>query len=170
MVLASPTKNKQIEKPKPPVEKVAIPRPEPKKDLIKKTIGHNKPEPRVEPEKVDLAKVEKVIDEISEQTSNNIEDVAITPPNIDDASQLNNIPPSYPRLSKRRREEGLVILELLVLEDGSVAEIIVETSSGFPRLDKAALIAVSKWRYTPATRHGETIAYRYKQPIEFAMK
>ena len=172
VVLSSPVRNKPIEKPKPPIEKIIVPqpKPEPKKDLVKKAIEHNKPEPRVEPETVDLAPAEEVIDEMPEPVLNDFEDVAITPPNIDDASQLNNIPPSYPRLSKRLREEGLVILELLVLEDGSVAEIVVKTSSGFPRLDKAALAAVSKWRYTPATRQGESIAYRYEQPIEFAMK
>tara|TARA_R110002111_G_scaffold115634_2_gene176588 strand:+ start:417 stop:1055 length:639 start_codon:yes stop_codon:yes gene_type:complete len=170
VVLASPAKKKLIKEPKPQVEKVVAPRTKVKKKPIKKNFKPNKTELRVAPETVDLAPAEEVIDEMPEPVLNDFEDVAITPPNIDDASQLNNIPPSYPRLSKRLREEGLVILELLVLVDGSVAEITVKTSSGFLRLDKAALAAVSKWRYTPATRQGEIIAYRYEQPIEFSMK
>lgn len=87
-----------------------------------------------------------------------------------DAESANNPPPTYPRLSRRLREEGTVMLELLVLEDGSVTELIVKTSSGYPRLDKAAVKAVSKWRYVPASRGGETIAFRYQQPVQFSMR
>lgn len=184
IVLAPPAQIKKAEEAMLTVEKPVVSRPVTKKKLAEKAVGYNKPEPNVEPETEDLAQVKefiakpdrtKSIDKTLKKTDsnnadNNIEDVAITPPNIDDATLLNNRPPSYPRLSKRRREEGLVILELLVLADGSVAGVTVKTSSGFPRLDKAALVAVSKWHYTPATRNGEAVAYRYEQPIEFAMK
>ena len=62
----------------------------------------------------------------------------VTPPHMD-ATRLRNPLPVYPSISRRRREEGTVLLDLLVLADGSVSEVSIHTSSGFPRLDKAAL-------------------------------
>lgn len=62
-----------------------------------------------------------------------------------------------------------MLLEMLVLPDGSVAELRVKTSSGFERLDQAALDAVKSWRFLPARRGGEAIAYRYVQPIAFSL-
>jgi protein TonB len=77
--------------------------------------------------------------------------------------------PTYPRRSRRLREQGTVLLEMLVLADGRVTELRVNTSSGFERLDQAALDAVQSWRFLPAQRGGEAIAYRYLQPIEFLL-
>lgn len=86
-----------------------------------------------------------------------------------DASQLKNPAPQYPSLSRRLREQGKVLLELLILANGSVGEVRVKTSSGYKRLDKAALDAVKVWRYVPAKRGGLAIPYRYLQPIEFSL-
>jgi len=186
IVLAPPPM--KVDKPskiKPPVkEQVAI-KPEQKKQIVQKPVKRPKPKsvPAVEtkiPDKV----VEKVpetpepiqdIEEIVEDTpqtqpEHTVVEGEMVPPHIDDAVRMNNLSPRYPRLSKRLREEGLVILDLWVLADGSVADINVKTSSGYPRLDNAALEAVKMWRYKPATQSGEAIAFRYEQPVEFAMK
>lgn len=92
----------------------------------------------------------------------------VVPPRVD-ASQLSNPAPVYPPLSRRLREEGTVFLELMVEPDGSVSQVAVKTSSGFPRLDASALSAVKHWRYVPAKRGGVPIAFRYVQPIEFSL-
>ncbi len=60
--------------------------------------------------------------------------------------------PPYPAASIRFGEEGTVTIELLVGIDGRVRESRVLRSSGFPRLDGAALEeALRKWRLKPAT-------------------
>lgn len=92
----------------------------------------------------------------------------VQPPRID-AKQRNNPAPAYPPLSKRRGEEGVVILELLITAEGRVSDLKVSQSSGFPRLDQAALDAVERWRYEPARRNGVAIEYRYLQPVRFAL-
>lgn len=92
----------------------------------------------------------------------------VTPPRVD-ASQLKNPAPPYPSLSRRLREEGTVVLELLILADGTVGEIRVQTSSGYPRLDQSALETVRHWRFIPARRGNESIAYTYLQPLEFSL-
>lgn len=92
----------------------------------------------------------------------------VTPPQ-EDAHQLNNPRPAYPSLSRRLREQGTVLLEVLILADGSVGEVRIKESSGYARLDQTALRAVKQWRYLPARRGTEAIDYWYLQPIEFAL-
>jgi len=92
----------------------------------------------------------------------------VVPPRVD-AYQHNNPPPKYPRLSKRLREEGTVLVQLLINKNGTVNEVEIKVSSGYPRLDKAAMKAVKQWRYTPASQGNKTIAYRYEQPVHFSM-
>jgi TonB family protein len=65
-----------------------------------------------------------------------------------------NPKPVYPRLAIRQQLEGTVILTIDVLPSGKVANISVETGSGFSLLDRAAIKAVSQWRFTPAHRAG----------------
>ncbi|MBU1311336.1 MAG: energy transducer TonB [Gammaproteobacteria bacterium] len=85
------------------------------------------------------------------------------------ASAHFNAPPHYPQLSRKLREQGTVVLELTVLASGKVADVRVQQSSGYARLDKAALLAVKHWRYQPAQRAGKAIDYRYRQRLEFSL-
>jgi periplasmic protein TonB len=87
-----------------------------------------------------------------------------------DAEQLNNPAPVYPVLSRRAREQGVVILEILVLADGSVGEIGITKSSGYTKLDRAAIEAVRQWRFVAARRGNQAIDFRYELPIEFSLK
>jgi protein TonB len=80
-----------------------------------------------------------------------------------------NAPPVYPQLSRKLREQGTVVLELTVLVNGTVADVIVLQSSGYPRLDQAALSAVQHWRYQAARRAETAIDYRYRQRVAFSL-
>lgn len=79
-------------------------------------------------------------------------------------------PPRYPIESRRRKEQGTVVLSLLLGLDGSVAQISLAHSSGFERLDKAALEAVRKWRWSPTVRNGEPVQVRGTVDIPFILK
>lgn len=63
----------------------------------------------------------------------------------------NRVEPTYPSSSRRAGEEGTVRLKVLVDEKGRPREVAVATSSGFARLDQAAMEAVRKWRFVAAT-------------------
>ncbi len=80
-----------------------------------------------------------------------------------------NAPPVYPQLSRKLREQGTVVLELTVLKNGAVADVALLHSSGYPRLDQAALAAVQQWRYQAARRGNAAIEYRYRQRVEFSL-
>ncbi len=92
----------------------------------------------------------------------------VQPPRAD-AGQLNNPAPIYPSMSRRLREEGIVVLEILIKADGTVGEIKIKNSSGFKRLDETAVKAVKRWRYQPATQGGKSIDFWYEQPLEFSL-
>jgi protein TonB len=63
-----------------------------------------------------------------------------------DGDLLKRVSPRYPMVSRRRGEEGEVVL-LAEVSDGRVVDIRVERSSGHDRLDGAAVRAVKGWRF-----------------------
>lgn len=96
------------------------------------------------------------------------ESLPVTPPRSD-AAHLSNPAPAYPPLSRRMGEQGRVLFDVFILADGSVGEIRLKHSSGYPRLDRAAEEAVRRWRYQPARQGGEPIPYWYVQPVVFSL-
>lgn len=92
----------------------------------------------------------------------------IVPPDFS-ASQLRNPGPEFPYLSRKAREEGVVVLRVLVSADGRAARLEVEESSGFERLDAAALKTVKKWRFIPASQEGKPREAWVLVPITFSL-
>ena len=78
--------------------------------------------------------------------------------------------PRYPPASQRLREEGVVTLRFLISENGQVVSGTVDKSSGYKRLDDAALAALSLCKFKPATVDGkprqEWSALRYRWELK----
>lgn len=87
-----------------------------------------------------------------------------------DAAGLNNKAPVYPMLSRKRKEQGTVWLLLLVSKEGLVTQLKLKKTSGFDRLDQAALQAVKKWKFQPARKQGQAIDYWYELPLKFSLQ
>lgn len=85
------------------------------------------------------------------------------------AAYLHNPAPSYPSISRRVGEEGRVMLRVLVSKNGDAEQVDIEASSGFSRLDQAALEAVKKWRFIPAKRNNQPISAYVIVPIQFTL-
>jgi protein TonB len=96
------------------------------------------------------------------------------PPRVDlpssSADYLNNPPPPYPTLSKRLNEQGRVVIRARIEVDGTASQAEVRTSSGFERLDQAALHTVKRWRYVPGKRAGVPEAMWFNIPIQFVLE
>ena len=73
----------------------------------------------------------------------------------------------YPIDAMRRHEQGTVILHVLVDADGKVLTVEIETSSGSPRLDRAARDAVRQWRFNPAKHGGAALSAWARVPVSF---
>ena len=67
------------------------------------------------------------------------------------------IKPNYPISSRRRGEEGTVILDVTVATDGKAAKVVRIASSGFPDLDQAAERAAARALFKPGTRDGKPV-------------
>jgi protein TonB len=90
-----------------------------------------------------------------------------TPPEAADAAR--NRRPNYPEASRRRGEEGVVRVELLVDPSGRVVDVRVLESSGFSTLDAEAVKTVRDWRFRPAQRAGVPVAGSITTAVHFRL-
>jgi protein TonB len=81
-----------------------------------------------------------------------------------------NEPPLYPLRARRLGYEGIVMLKVLIDEDGRVDDLRVLKSSGHRVLDRAALSAVKKWLFEPGTEGGVEKKMWVKIPVRFDLK
>lgn len=86
-----------------------------------------------------------------------------------DENLISGKPPKYPIESLRKKEQGVVLLHLTVGADGRVTDIAIARSSGFDRLDTAALRAVREWRWRPLMRGGQPVAVSGDMSIPFTI-
>ncbi|ABM37871.1 outer membrane transport energization protein TonB [Polaromonas naphthalenivorans CJ2] len=86
------------------------------------------------------------------------------------ADYLQNPKPAYPPLSKRLGEQGKVVVRVLIGADGVPQKAELRQSSGFDRLDQAALATVLKWRYVPGKRGGVAEDMWFNVPINFVLE
>jgi len=63
-----------------------------------------------------------------------------------------------------------VRLRLLVRSDGTVGSVEVVVSSGDPEVDRAAVDALSRWRFEPARRDGGPIDSYYFVWVTFQLR
>jgi protein TonB len=81
-----------------------------------------------------------------------------------------NRQPDYPASSRRMGEQGRVVLLLYVTAEGTVQEARVDQSSGFAKLDKAAVEEATKsWRFLPATKGGQAVPSWHRVAVVFRL-
>ena len=93
----------------------------------------------------------------------------LVPPSFN-AAYLNNPPPAYPPAARRLGYQGKVILRVHVTPAGTADQVEVRSSSGFDRLDDAALDAVRRWRFVPARQGDGPVAAWVLVPIIFTLE
>lgn len=85
-------------------------------------------------------------------------------------ARLNNPEPQYPYESRRRGEEGRVILNVRVTAEGTAASVEVDKSSGYRRLDMTARKTVSRWKFIPARQNNVAVEASAKVTIIFKLR
>jgi protein TonB len=78
--------------------------------------------------------------------------------------------PEYPPASRRAGEAGTVMLKCYVSEQGKCSEISVVKSSGFEKLDEAAVKEVQRnWRFVAAKEDGKPVAAWHTFAVTFRL-
>jgi TonB family protein len=83
---------------------------------------------------------------------------------------LFNPRPDYPDSAKRRGQEGLVVLRVVVDQSGHPMKVTLKESSRVAILDESALKAVKKWKFKPSVRAGGSVDFAVDVPIRFSLK
>ena len=81
---------------------------------------------------------------------------------------LADVPPVYPTIAQTAKVEGMVILEATIDETGPVRDVSVLRS--IPLLDRAAVDAVSRWRYLPTTLNGVAVPVIMTVTVSFTLR
>jgi protein TonB len=76
--------------------------------------------------------------------------------------------PEYPPEARAARVEGTVVLEATIDETGVVTTLKITQS--IPLLDRAAVEAVSKWRYEPTRLNGQPVPILMTVRVTFSLK
>jgi periplasmic protein TonB len=153
-----------------PIEAIFIDQPQQQHEPVKVI------KPEMETPTVDPPPIEDTIPEI-EVPVDEPAPAAITaetaPPAPAESSNMqvtNRVDPIYPPASRRAGEEGTGIFRVLVDTNGRPLEVQVLRSSGFPRLDEAAVTAIHKWRFRAAVNNGQPVQSWTRVQVQFKLE
>jgi protein TonB len=106
--------------------------------------------------------------------------IVVAPPGSDERPKLGDyvyveelpeaitkVPPAYPPNAREARVQGTVMVQALVLKDGSVGETKIVHS--IPELDAAAEAAVRQWKFKPALSKGQPVVVWVAVPVKFSL-
>ncbi len=141
----APSIAQQAKTPKPQEE-------QPIEDVVEKAVPVPIEQPPEPPTKPELA-TETPQQTSIEQDASLVEEKGV----LTEAQPFKAVSPTYPRISRRRGEEGTVSLSIEVLKSGKAGTVYVIQSSGHNRLDESALRAAKKTKFVPATQFGKKI-------------
>jgi len=97
------------------------------------------------------------------------ETVAQAPAATHDHPDCRIAKPSYPELSRRRGETGTATVRFVVGMGGAIDDITLAKSSGFSRLDEAAIGALRQSTCRPQIQNGSPVSGSYVQAFTFGL-
>ncbi len=122
------------------------------------------PEPILEPE-IELTPEPEVVTQPAQMPTGPVtlsSELSVSCPNMRK--------PTYPAISRRMGEEGDVVLRVEIDENGHVVSAAVVDSSGYSRIDDAAMAAVKEWQCNPQLRNGQPISAIALQRFNFGLQ
>jgi len=162
-----------------PVEVKTPPKPEPviEKKIVKKVVP--KPFKKITPKKLNKIKPAaamtkpkpspvRPVQNQPVQVKKTVQDVV--PVTRDVKTFGRRVQPEYPRSALRRRQEGTVLLRVLISETGRREDIKIHSPSRYSLLNNAAVKAVKKWKFKPNLVNGRPVKSWIEIPIEFKIR
>ena len=82
--------------------------------------------------------------------------------------KIADVAPEYPAIARSAHVQGVVILEAVLNAQGGVETVRVLRS--IPLLDQAAVVAVQKWRFSPALLNGQPVPVVMTVTVNFNLQ
>ena len=163
--------------PAPPVQETQPPEPKPVKQkpkvkkVVKKQVTTPPPEKLNNTEPTSDPKEEKVTEQPIKQTVQTSKVTAdIIPVTREVKTTGRRVQPEYPRSAQRRGQEGVVLIRVLISENGKREDIQIHKPSRYALLNTAAMKAVKKWKFDPHIVNGSAQKSWVEIPIEFKLQ
>jgi TonB family protein len=159
-------------KPPPPKQQQEIPKPRSKKVPIPDPTP-DEPEPirlpdDIEPD-VDLPDTDIIFDIPTAPPAPEPEGPIRVGGDVQPPDKIFAPSPQYTEIARKARIQGVVIVEAIIDKQGNVTN--VKILKGLPMgLDTAAVDAVQKWRFKPATLNGKPVAVIYNLTVNFRLQ
>jgi TonB family protein len=84
---------------------------------------------------------------------------------------INEVKPSYTADAMRQKIQGIVMVEAVVMPDGTVGQVqVIRSLDGTFGLDQEALKAVRRWRFRPGTRFGQPVPVLVEIELTFTLR
>ena len=87
-----------------------------------------------------------------------------------DMRRVRFVPPDYPVRAREKGTEGWVDIEFTVNKDGTTSNGMVKAADPAGVFDRAALNAVSRWRYEPRVVNGAVVEQRVNARLRFQLE
>jgi periplasmic protein TonB len=113
---------------------------------------------------------DKEVETVGEPLVVDVGPTTVAEPQVTAPHLLRSFDPPYPNASIRAEEQGVVQVRVTISRRGEVGEARIEKSSGYPRLDDAALKAVRQWAFAPAMRGDQAMAGSTVIAVRFRLK
>ncbi|QTD90779.1 energy transducer TonB [Burkholderia anthina] len=97
------------------------------------------------------------------------ETMQVSAPKNVSALTCNFVKPAYPSMSKRRGETGTAYVHFIIGVTGKIESVQLQKSSGYPRLDEAALEATRASTCPPYIENGQAIRAAHTLPFNFTL-
>lgn len=99
------------------------------------------------------------------------EDLVVSEELVDDPPRaILNPPPRYPASAQSNGVEGRVAMRVLVDRQGQVVQVVVTESVPSGVFDRAAVNAMRRWRFTPATFKGQSVQVWVRKTLTFRLE
>ncbi|WP_298442320.1 energy transducer TonB [uncultured Ferrimonas sp.] len=157
------------QEPKPEPKPQPKPQPKPTPKPVPKPIVKPEPKPEPEPAPQPEPKPQPVAEPVATPSASK-QGAKLQPEQLDKpVFRQPPTPPKYPRLARKRNQQGTTQIEVWLDELGAQTKLVMLSSSGFNSLDRAALAAVQQWQFMPLTRNGIGHPSRVQIPVRFAL-
>ena len=119
-------------------------------------ITRTEPDPKLFEVPSDYRKIDE-----GTSSANSLLAQGITPPH-----RISGGEPEYTEAARKAKVQGIVVLSVLIGEDGTVQDVSVLNSLR-PDLDESSIRAIRQWHFQPAMKNGAPIPFRTQVETSF---